>query len=122
MKPLSLQSTRILWLIHIIAMIAWVGGIAANLLLQAVTVPLGEHALLGVYNSIHTIDVYIIRNGALGLLLTGFFYGVTTNWGFFKFRWIAVKWILFIMQMGFGIFYIGKLTELNYKINSWTIK
>ena len=46
-------------------------------------------------------------------MLLGLVYGTFTNWGFFKHRWLTVKWILFIAQTLAGIFIIDKLMVIN---------
>ncbi|ASB87404.1 MULTISPECIES: hypothetical protein [Bacillus] len=46
-------------------------------------------------------------------MLIGFIYGIFTNWGFFRHRWIAVKWALFIIQTFIGIFIVDQLMTVN---------
>ena len=53
------------------------------------------------------IDDIVVVGGAVGCLLTGLVYSLMTNWGFFKFRWIAVKWISTILLILFGTFLLG---------------
>ena len=42
--------------------------------------------------------VYSVKYGAQGIILLGLTYGFFTPWGFFKQRWLTVKWILFTIQ------------------------
>lgn len=62
---------------------------------------------LEMYKNIVMISDYIVRIGAVGTLLIGFIYG------FFKHRWVIVKWILFIIQTLIGIFVVDELMMEN---------
>lgn len=53
------------------------------------------------------LDDYIIIPCALGCLLTGILFAVFTNWGFFKFRWLIVKWVVTVASILFGTFFLG---------------
>ncbi len=53
------------------------------------------------------IDDFIIIPGAMGCLLTGLIYSVFTNWGWFKYNWIIVKWCINIYGVIFGTFWLG---------------
>jgi len=68
---------------------------------------------LDTYRAMVLVSDQIVRIGAVGTLLVGFVYGIFTNWGFFKHRWITVKWILFIIQTLIGIFVVDKLMVAN---------
>ena len=50
------------------------------------------------------IDDYLIIVGAVGCVLTGILYGLFTNWGFFRHRWITIKWLLTVLMVAMGIF------------------
>lgn len=59
------------------------------------------------------IDDYFIICGAFGSLITGLIYSIWTNWGFFKHRWIIVKWVMIILQMAFGTWALGPCINNN---------
>lgn len=40
------------------------------------------------------LDDYMVIVGANGCLLTGLVYSIFTNFGFVKFRWVTIKWLL----------------------------
>ncbi len=40
-------------------------------------------------------------------------YGIFTNWGFFKHKWLVLKWVLTIFMILFGTFYMGPLVKEN---------
>ena len=59
------------------------------------------------------LDDLLIIPGALGCLLTGIIYGIWTNWGFFKHRWLTIKWILTVAAVLFGTFIMGPWVDGN---------
>ena len=40
-------------------------------------------------------------------MLTGILYSTFSNWGFFKHKWMVVKWIVTVAAILFGTFYLG---------------
>jgi|GEM_PF-3627079 len=40
----------------------------------------------------------------MGSLITGFLISYTTQWGFFRFRWVTVKWASIVALMVSGTF------------------
>jgi hypothetical protein len=40
-------------------------------------------------------------------------YAVLTNWGFFRYQWVAAKWIIFMIQTIVGIFVVDRITTAN---------
>lgn len=113
MKKLGARGMKVLWLFHIIFMVVWMGGIISYLSILLAVNKMGEGGVYGAYSSIHAIDIYLIRNGALGLLVTGILYSVLTKWGFFKHRWITVKWIVMLFQIVLGAVYLGSRLDAN---------
>lgn len=59
------------------------------------------------------IDDWLIIGGANGCVLTGLIYGICTKWGFFRHRWIVLKWVLTIFMMASGTFIMGPLVNGN---------
>ena len=73
------------------------------------------------------IDYVFVIPGAICAVITGIIYGIKTNWGFFKYKWITVKWIIGILVIIMGTFVLHPialdilsntefLPEKNYKI------
>jgi hypothetical protein len=48
--------------------------------------------------------------------MLGVVYGAFTKWGFFKYRWITVKWVLFILQTVLGIALVDRMLTINMAI------
>lgn len=63
--------------------------------------------LYGLLATMEFIDNFIIIPGAVGVLLTGVIYSVWTNWGWFKQRWITVKWVICLYGIVFGTYPLG---------------
>ncbi|MBT2691154.1 DUF2269 family protein [Bacillus sp. ISL-47] len=103
MKKLSTKATRWLKILHIILVSLFFGGIMSSLALNFSMEMAAYGQALEMYKNVVTISDYVVRVGAIGTLLVGFIYGFFTNWGFFKHRWVTVKWILFIIQTVVGI-------------------
>jgi uncharacterized membrane protein len=113
MRKLGPSSTKWLKILHIIFVALWFGGIISLLTLR-LGLNLSVFDQVNVtYNNMKIIDDYLIRNGAQGILITSVVYGFCTNWGFFKHKWIAVKLVVFISQMIFGIFFLNSWMGAN---------
>ena len=113
---LKANGLKALKVVHLICAIAWFGSaISMNLLRHLVDVntPSGMFWMAEI---LEAIDMKILVPGAIGCLLTGFVYGVFTNWGFFKHRWLVVKWVLTMFMILFGTFYMGPLVKANVLI------
>ena len=114
---LSKTGKRVVDLIHLVGASLWLGGFAlifmilvneASSLLQGAEFGLSESgqalpwfALTYGYNDLELIallhDTAVI---AIPLLMvTGLLYGIATNWGFAKFKWVIAKWIIAICMV-----------------------
>ncbi|MEH7526469.1 DUF2269 domain-containing protein, partial [Bacillus sp. JJ1503] len=94
------------WLkiIHVFLVVLFFGGILSSVALNLhIDFTKYDESYLG-YKNIIIISDNIVRWGAIGTLLVGFTYGFFTNWGFFKHRWVGVKFVLYIIQTIVGIF------------------
>ena len=99
-------------IIHFVFIFMWLGGGIALLLGLFLSHPLNVHEYFMKYRILMIIENYMVIPGAIGNLLLGFVYGFFTKWGFFKHTWLMLKWILTIMVILFGIFFLGPwLTE-----------
>ncbi|QIZ06400.1 DUF2269 family protein [Priestia megaterium] len=116
MKKLGPVRMKLLKIIHIILVALFFGGIMSSLALNFGVKLATYDETFETYKRIIIISDQIIRIGAVGTLLVGFLYGMFTNWGFFKHRWVTVKWILFVGQTILGIFIVDKLMMANIAI------
>lgn len=107
MKHLGLKGRQWLKGFHIFFACAWVGAGICLIAMQASLTADKGPMLHGIDISMKFIDDFIIIPGAIGCLITGLIYSLFTNWGFFKHRWVTVKWIINIGGILFGTFWLG---------------
>lgn len=113
MKKLSFKGSRYLKFIHLIFAILWIGGVLALVVVLIFTTPTTQEGLYIRSRCVKLIDDIIVIPGGIGSLLTGIAYGVWSKWGFFKHRWITVKWILTIGLATLGGVALGKWVNDN---------
>lgn len=95
------------WLksVHLLFTSLWVGGALGVLVIQGTAA--ADGGLFGSDMAARMVDDFVVIPGAIGSLLTGFLYSLLTPWGFFKHRWVAVKWLLTLYGVLFGTFFLG---------------
>nr|WP_244404572.1 DUF2269 family protein [Parageobacillus caldoxylosilyticus] len=116
MKKIGPKGLKWLKILHLFFVILFFGGILSStaLNLQIDLTNYDETNLM--YKNIIIISDNVVRYGAVGTLLIGFIYGFFTNWGFFKHRWVGVKFVLYIIQTIVGIFVVDKLMVANMEL------
>lgn len=113
MKKLSPKGQRVLKLLHLFFMSMWVGAAIIINVKQFFIDPHSDGELYGIMATLHFIDFFIIIPGAIGVLLTSVIYSIWTPWGWFKHKWITVKWLICIFSIVFGTYPLGPwLTEM----------
>lgn len=114
MPKLSPSLQKCLKCFHLLGVSLWLGGcVSVSLLLCAMETAPSDDALLYFYQVITFIDNYIIIIGATAALFTGLIYGLFSNWGFARHRWIILKWLITIIVMAIGaVFASGHLSQL----------
>ena len=105
----KLGSTGRAWLkgFHILFTCAWIGAGICMFLLNFVARPNNGHDLYVVMTALKLIDDWAIIPSSVGSLFTGLLISWLTPWGFFKWRWVTVKWIITIAMTLFGFFYLS---------------
>ena len=107
MAKLSSQTQKWLKIFHIYAASVWVGcATALSVITFNIDAENGDE-LYGILSTLDFIDLYILVPGAMGILLSGIVYSVWTNWGWFKHKWIVVKWLICLFGIVFGTFWLG---------------
>lgn len=108
MKKLSPQGISTLKIFHLIAVAAWLGGQICLILLSAMRTTMVDIAdQYAIILATEAIDEIVIVGGSMATLLTGLFYSLFTNWGFFRHRWLTIKWMLTLTMIVFGIVCLG---------------
>ncbi|MDE5916062.1 MAG: hypothetical protein K2G71_05765 [Duncaniella sp.] len=110
MKTLSPKGMKTLKTVHLILIMMWTTGVATMCMLYWKPASSGLDFL---YNQKYAmfIDYTLVIPGALLTVVTGIVYGTFTKWGFFKFRWLTVKWIVGILVILIGTFGLHPLAE-----------
>jgi hypothetical protein len=116
MKKLKLQGTKILKMFHILFAFSWAIGALVLCILVFIIVPESGDELYMRSRILQIIDDYFIIAGAIGCFFTGLLYSILTNWGFFKHKWITLKWIIIILQTLVGTFILGPCVDGNVEI------
>lgn len=106
-KMMERSGVQTLKILHLLFAFMWLGGAAALLLINFLAQPATGDELFMKLRAMQVIDDFLIIPGAMGNLLIGIVYGIYTRWGFFRHRWITVKWILTVAQILFGTFFLG---------------
>jgi uncharacterized membrane protein len=109
MKKLNANGLRWLRGFHLMAVSCWVGGVVALMLLYFLKKGVTDGGVLyGMNQSIHHVDMWVVVTpGAFGCLFTGLIYSLFSHWGFFKHNWLIVKWVITIIAIASGTFYLG---------------
>ncbi|WP_320171149.1 DUF2269 family protein [Maridesulfovibrio sp.] len=99
---------------HMLSACLWGGGAFAMVLLHSMFSPVSGEALYGRDICLKIIDQYVVTAGAFGCLISGLIYALMSNWGFFKFKWLIIKWAVNIGFIVFGfIFYMPWLDHMS---------
>ena len=113
MRKFGSLGLKILKMLHILLIVLFLGGILSSFaLLLKLDLSNYEDVYIN-YKIFNLISDNVVKIGAQGTILLGAVYGFFTRWGFIKYKWLAVKWILFIVQTFVGIFVVDKLMVAN---------
>ena len=91
MRKLGSKGLKVLKTLHLIFAMVWTAGAIAMVLITFLIKAYSGDELHVKYSILLLIDNWLIITGAMTSLVIGIVYGVFTNWGFFKQRWIVVK-------------------------------
>ncbi|MDR3175894.1 MAG: DUF2269 family protein [Desulfovibrio sp.] len=112
MKKLGASGQKMLKILHLIMAGLWIGG-AIGLLLMVFALDGAQSGgeLHGYDRARQFVDDWLVIPGAMGCLATGLLLSWLTPWGFFRHRWVAVKWLLTVACIIFGTFALGPTTN-----------
>lgn len=113
-QKLTTSQTKWVKALHMLSACLWGGGALSMVLLHCMVTTKSGEALYGRDLCLMVIDRYVVTSGALGCLATGLVFALKSNWGFFRFRWIIVKWVVNIGFIIFGfMFYMPWLEHMS---------
>ncbi len=115
MKKFGAKGMKVLKVCHLLLVMVWVVGVVAMSFLFLLRPESGDELYMTL-KIINFIDWSLVIPGALLTILVGIVYGVFTNWGFFRHRWIIVKWIVSITVILVGTFYFSPHLEYALEI------
>ena len=109
---MRLSGTQMKWLkcFHLLFATGWAGGAMSLAVLHFLRFRGAEVGaqLYGIDLASHIIDMWVVVClGAIGCLVTGLLYSIFTSWGFFRHRWVCVKWIVTAYGVLSGTFFLG---------------
>lgn len=115
MKKLGAKGIKVLKTCHLLVVMIWVVGVAAMAIINLITPQSGDELYMTFYIS-RLVDDTLVIPGAILTIITAIVYGAFTNWGFFKHRWITVKWIISILVIVVGTFYFSPKLDSSLEI------
>jgi len=106
MKKLSTKGVKILKTFHLLFVMIWVVGVIAMAVINLINPQSGDELYMTLFIN-RLIDDVLVIPGAILTIITAIIYGTYTNWGFFKHKWITVKWIVSILVIIVGTFFFS---------------
>lgn len=113
MKNLGTTGLKVLKISHILFAIMWIGGVMALVSLQLGLTPDTKETMHTAAIAHLIVDEFFLIPGGVGIVTTAIVYGAFTRWGFFKQKWLIVKWILTILLIIIGAGYMGVTIKEN---------
>ena len=113
MKNLGTTGLKVLKISHILFAIMWIGGVMALVSLQLGLTPDTKETMHTAAIAHLIVDEFFLIPGGVGIVITAIVYGAFTRWGFFKQKWLIVKWILTILLIIIGAGYMGVTIKEN---------
>lgn len=115
MRRLSIRQKNWVLSFHIGFAALWTGTVLSMFLLSSKTVKaISPDALYTLNAAINLLDDYVVIPSAIGSVITTTVLCWGTNYGFKKFYWVIVKWVLTTGLILFGTFWLfpwGKAVE-----------
>ncbi len=114
MNKLTPKQTKWVRAVHMLSACLWGGGALSMVLLHSMFTPHAGASLYGRDICLKIIDQYVVTSGAFGCLITGVIFAWKSAWGFFRFKWVIIKWVVNIGFILFGfLFYMPWLEHMS---------
>lgn len=117
MKKLGTKGVKVLKASHLLSVMIWVVGVMAMAVINLIEPQSGDELYMTLLVSRY-IDDFLVIPGAILTIITAIIYGTSTNWGFFKHRWIIVKWIISMIVVVVGTFYFSPKLDRSLEITN----
>jgi len=110
MKKLTRFQQNLFKTLHLISASIWLTGVITLALMPFISVNIKSGDELYMYNLVyHFIDIKILSPAAICTLITGLIFSIFANWGFFKHGWLIYKWVITVLIILAGTFYLGPM-------------
>jgi len=110
MQKLTISHQKLLKVIHLISVSIWLSSVVTLMLIPIISKKITLGGEIYMYNlAYHFIDMFILTPAAILTLLTGLIYSLFTKWGFFRHGWVIYKWIVTLLIIITGTFYLGPM-------------
>ncbi len=107
MKPFGPQAQKWLKVCHIAFAGTWLASAITIALVSSLLSSDDGMQMLGIHRTAKFVDDFILIPAANGTWVTGLLFSLKTRWGWFKHRWIPVKWAIAISGIVVGTFVLG---------------
>ncbi len=108
MDQIGKNGRKTLKAFHLFFVSIWAGSWLCLILLLLLS--LNNTDLVPILKVENQIHVFVVIPSVIGSLLTGILFSATTNWGFFKHRWIIIKYAANIFPMvGGALIFLPRL-------------
>ncbi|NJP05130.1 MAG: hypothetical protein HC837_05615 [Chloroflexaceae bacterium] len=107
MSKYRLKPRQKAWLVglHVLSAGLWLGAGTSLILINLTIGP--DSGLHAINATAKYIDDFLVIPAAIGSLLTGLLLSWFTNWGFFAYKWVTIKWVLTLASIILGTFWLG---------------
>lgn len=110
MKKLNTRGVKTLKTCHLIFVMMWAVGVVSMAIISLLEPHSGDELYM-MFHISRIIDDFLVIPGAILTVITAIIYGAFTNWGFFKHKWITVKWIVSIIVIIVGTFHFSPILD-----------
>lgn len=107
---LTASQQKILKTVHLISVSLWLSSVITLIFLPIISRNIASGDELYMYNVVyHFIDMFLLTPAAICTFITGLIYSMLTKWGFFKHGWLIYKWVVTVLIILTGTFYLGPM-------------
>lgn len=110
-KYLNTSARNWLLTFHILFVSIWIGAALFTILIRLSNNAMQSNEALTTLHILSNKSDYLIIPSGLGVLITSLMIATLTKWGFFKFRWMTVVWIIFLFNIIIGATVLSPLKK-----------
>ncbi|MBI4805893.1 MAG: hypothetical protein HY795_11730 [Desulfovibrio sp.] len=109
-----IRGKELRWLktLHICFASMWGGATICITVIQFMFEPQLAAEMFAYRTILLLVDTWVVAPAALLCMLTGFFYSAMTNFGFFKYWWIIIKWVVTTGYVVVGFLWLTPWLEM----------